>query len=208
MGSTSNFGLPYPEGSDVPDIPRDIAALANALDNALGQMVMPQSRRWYGYNNPFYFVNGWPTSDSRAQMNGSDLTFSNPHPKLSMRVKVEVSGWARIVPGTGGRVIYITPAVTGGTYVHSVEARPAFERSGASGVYPHIYTDIQAYQYRDVGPKQTTSSYVRVHTYPATVNSHSDSTLRYVGHIISPVAWVHPTLGQTSDDPSEVADET
>ena len=36
MGRTSNLGLPYPEGSDVPDIPRDIGALAQAVDNQIG----------------------------------------------------------------------------------------------------------------------------------------------------------------------------
>lgn len=36
MGSTPTYSLPYPEASDAPDGPTQIAALATAVDNALG----------------------------------------------------------------------------------------------------------------------------------------------------------------------------
>ena len=35
---TPNFNLPYPEGTDVPDVPRDLKALADSLDSVIGSM--------------------------------------------------------------------------------------------------------------------------------------------------------------------------
>lgn len=35
MGETTRYGLPYPELTDTPDVPRDIAALANELDGVV-----------------------------------------------------------------------------------------------------------------------------------------------------------------------------
>lgn len=39
MPNTTNFSLPYPQSSDTPDVPRDMLALANAVDTKLLQTV-------------------------------------------------------------------------------------------------------------------------------------------------------------------------
>lgn len=36
MGQTAKFNLPYPELTDTPDVPRDMKALADAVEGALG----------------------------------------------------------------------------------------------------------------------------------------------------------------------------
>ena len=54
MGNTPNLKLPYPEGTDAPDIPRDIAALANAIDALMA------STSWA----PVTYENGWTAYNS------------------------------------------------------------------------------------------------------------------------------------------------
>lgn len=38
MGATPTYDLPYPELTDTPDVPRDMSALATAVDGALGDV--------------------------------------------------------------------------------------------------------------------------------------------------------------------------
>ena len=54
MGNTPNLKLPFPEGTDAPDIPRDIAALANAIDALMA------STSWA----PVTYENGWTAYNS------------------------------------------------------------------------------------------------------------------------------------------------
>lgn len=54
MGTTTNFTFPYPEPADPPDVPKDIKALADALDTFL----LARPKTWGGVVNASFDANG------------------------------------------------------------------------------------------------------------------------------------------------------
>jgi hypothetical protein len=80
MGTTPNLGLPYPELSDTPDVPRDIRALAMAIDQAQVRVRRPNGddrvvEVWNGsawsvvdYDSGWRNIDSLITADARAKI--------------------------------------------------------------------------------------------------------------------------------------------
>lgn len=68
---TPDWAIPYPEGEDTPDVPRDVAAVANATEDALNQVNLSPPiggiMMWPGAAAPtnWFLCNG-PTADCMA----------------------------------------------------------------------------------------------------------------------------------------------
>lgn len=115
MPNTSNFSLPFPAASDTVDVPRDIQALASALDTSTAALLHPTTFRNVLINGAFDIWQrgtGSTSSPAGSRTFLADRWFVNPSGAAVTQAR------STSLP-TGARALY-SLAVTGATSVTTV----------------------------------------------------------------------------------------
>lgn len=217
--TTPNSALPYPEQTDPTNVPADMKALADALDAQLKSlqdqmtaMVMPATQRIYlGQNDiPIRTKSG---ADPGSFLPGYDLSLTNPHPTLMLRVQAIQRGWWLMGAFKGhdyDAAIYAEPLVQGtNKHIMGHSARNAMKNIEGSQKAQRFYMDYYSFWIVDIPAGATITSRARVWSSTSTARLIESGALsRYCQHAIIPMAWVEDSalldLADPPDEPPEV----
>jgi hypothetical protein len=194
--TTSKYQFPYPDGTDTPDVPRDIKALAEAVDAKIASIVG-------SLQTQFLQTTVLPVPKVSAEADSLNITsinyqqwgtykqsLTNPSPTVDLLVQVNQTATVYIDSGddTSHSVIHIPAIVTTGTEVVGMSARvDSLDSSG--GKSPRRLTSSMSSVLVRISPGQSVQGTLQAKASSGIITG-GKAQLRIAKVSLIPIGWV------------------